>query len=122
MVEEWVYSQPDFKAQLKAISQPATGLRSSLHQGLKLDLMYEGDVRGAWMIHYALLDADENLLPEGTVCESEVKAYFRVVNPELRVTVHRQRIKIGTQFYVVIGSHKVAQGVVTEVLRLLDKD
>lgn len=39
MVEEWVYSQPDFKAQLKAISQPATGLRSSLRQGLKLDLM-----------------------------------------------------------------------------------
>lgn len=122
MVEEWVYSRPDFKAQLKVISQPATKLRSPLRQGLKLDLMYEGDANIAWMIHYALLDADENLLPEGTVCESEVKAYFRVVNPELRVKVHRQRIKIGTQFYVVIGPHKVAQGVVSEVLRLLDKD
>ena len=104
------------------ISQPATGLRSSLRQGLKLDLMYEGDTSGAWMIHYALLDADKNLLPKGTVCESEVKAYFRVVNPELRVTVRRQRIKIGTQLYVVISSHKVAQGVVIEVLGLLDKD
>lgn len=119
MVEEWVYSQPDFKAQLNVISQPATGRRFTLRQGFKLDLMYEGDVKQAWMIHYALLDADENLLPEGTLCESEVKAYFRVVNPELRVTVHRQRIKIGTQFYVVAGRYKVAQGVVTEVLGLL---
>lgn len=118
MVEEWVYEQPDFAADLKAISQPKTGLSSSLRQGIKLDLMYEGDKSGAWMIYYALLDAEGHLLPQGAVCQGEVKAYFRVLNLELRVTVHKQRIKSGTRFYVVIGYHKVAEGVVTQVLHL----
>lgn len=71
------------------------------------------------MLYYALLDIKGNLLPQSTVCEGEVSAYFRVVNSELRVTVHRQRIQPGKHFYVVIGSHKVAKGTVTEVLHLL---
>jgi hypothetical protein len=121
MVEEWVYQQPDFAAQLKVIPQSKTGI-SLLRQGMKHDFMYEGDKNCAWMVHYALLDAERNLLPEGTLCEGEVKAYFRVLNSELRLTVHKQRIKPGTKFYVVAGSYKVAEGVVTEVLHLLDED
>lgn len=119
-IEEWVYEQPDFAAQLKAIPQPKTGIRCSLRQGLRLDLMYEEDKGQAWMVYYALLDIKGKLLPQSTVCEGKVSAYFRVLNSELRVTVHRQRIQPGKQFYVVIGSHKVAQGTVTEVLHLLD--
>lgn len=122
MVEEWVYEQPDFAAQLKAIPQPKTGIRSSLRQGIKLDFMYEGDKNCASMIHYALLDGERNLLPDGTLCEGEVKAYFRVLNLELRLTVHKQRIQPGIKFYVVAGSHKVAEGVVTEVLHLADEN
>ena len=122
MVEEWVYKQPDFAAQLKPISQPKTGDRSLLRQGMKHDFIYEEDRSGAWMIHYALLDGQRNLLPEETLCEGEVKASDRVLNSELRLTVHKQRIQPGTKFYVVAGSHKVAKGVVTEVLHLVDKD
>jgi hypothetical protein len=122
MVEQWVYEQPDFAAQLKAISRQKTGLRASLRQGVKLDLMYEGDERSAWMIYYALLDAEGKLLPQGDVCKGEVRAYFRVLDPELRITVHKQRIQLGVKFYVVIGSNKVAEGVVTEVLYLADKN
>lgn len=122
MVEEWVYKQPDFAAQLKAIPQPKTGIRSLLRQGIKLDFMYEGDESVAWMIYYALLNAETNLLPQGTVCGDEVKAYFRVLHPELRVKVHKQRIKPGIKFYVVVGSQKVAEGVVTEVLDLGDEN
>lgn len=48
MVEKWVYERPDFSASLQAIPQPETGLRSSLRQGIKLDLMYEGDKSVAW--------------------------------------------------------------------------
>lgn len=122
MVEEWVYQQPDFAAQLKAIPQSKTGVRFLLRQGMKHDFMYEGDKNRAWMIHYALLDAERNLLPEGTLCEGEVKAYFRVLNPELRLTIHKQRIQPGIKFYVVAGSYKVAEGVVTEVLHLVDEN
>ena len=120
MVEEWVYEQPDFAAQLKVIPQPKTGI-SLLRQGMKHDFMYEGDKNCAWMIHYALLDAERNLLPKETLCEDEVKAYFRIVNPALRVK-HKQRIKVGITFYVVAGSHKVSEGVVTEVLHLVDEN
>ncbi len=122
MVEEWVYQQPDFAAQLKPILQSKTGICSLLRQGMKHDFMYEGDKNRAWMIHYALLDGEETIMPEGTLGEGEVKAYFRVLNLELRLTVHKQRIQPGTKFYVVAGSHKVAEGVVTEVLHLVDKD
>ncbi len=122
MVEEWVYKQPDFAAQLKAIPQPKTGIRSLLRQGMKHDFMYEGDRSAAWMIHYALLDAERSLLPPETLCEGEVKVYFRVLNLELRLTVHKQRIQPGTKFYVVAGSHKVAEGVVTQVLHLADEN
>lgn len=121
MVEEWVYQQPDFAAQLKVIPQSNTGI-SLLRQGMKHDFKYEEDRSGAWMIYCALLDAERNLLPEGTLCEGEVKAYFRVLNSELRLTVHKQRIQSGTKFYVIAGSHKVAEGVVTEVLHLLGED
>lgn len=121
MVEEWVYERPDFAASLRAIPQPETVLRSSLRQGIKFDLMYEGDESGAWMIYYALLDGERRLLPHGVVCQGEVKAYFRILNPELRATVHKQRVKPGIRFFVVVGSHKVAEGVVTEVLHLSDK-
>mgnify|MGYP001791746207 CR=1 FL=1 len=121
MVEEWVYQQPDFAAQLKAIPQPKTDI-SLLRQGMKHDFMYEADESGAWMIHYALLDAQRSLLPKETLCEGKVKAYFRVLNPKLRVKVHKQRIKPGITFYVVAGSHKVAEGVVTEVLHLVDEN
>jgi len=89
MVEEWVYERPDFSASLQTVPQPETGFRSSLRQGIKLDLMYEGDESGAWMIYYALLDGERRLLPQGVVCKGEVKAYFRVLNPELRATVHK---------------------------------
>ncbi|MGB6297378.1 MAG: hypothetical protein WBF90_14505 [Rivularia sp. (in: cyanobacteria)] len=121
MVEEWVYQQPDFAAQLKVIPQSKTGIRSLLRQGIKHDFMYEGDKNRAWMIYYALLDGERNLLPEETLCEGEVKAYFRILNPELRVK-HKQRIQSGTKFYVVAGSYKVAEGIVTEVLHLVDEN
>ncbi|MBV6627632.1 MAG: hypothetical protein KI793_32690 [Rivularia sp. (in: Bacteria)] len=120
MVEEWVYKQPDFAAQLNPIPQPKTGI-SLLRQGMKHDFMYQADKSCAWMIHYALLDAQRNLLPEEPLCEGEVKAYFRVVNPELRLK-HKQRIKPGIEFYVVAGSYKIAKGVVTEVLHLVDEN
>ncbi|MGB3653813.1 MAG: hypothetical protein WBA41_21715 [Rivularia sp. (in: cyanobacteria)] len=122
MVEEWVYEQPDFAAQLKPIPQSKTGVRFLLRQGMKHDFKYEEDRSCAWMIHYALLDAEETIMPSETLCKGEVKAYFRVLNPELRLTVHKQRIQPGTKFYVVAGSHKVAEGVVTEVLHLLGED
>ena len=121
-VEKWVYAKPDFLARLRAIPQPITGLRSPLKQGLKLDLMYEGDFNQAWMIHYALLDTEGKLLPHMAECYGEVDAYFRVVNSELRATVHKQQLQLGTQFYVVVGSHKVAEGTVTKILHLLRTD
>lgn len=119
MVHQWVYDRPDFAAQLKTI--PQTKFRSALRQGLKLDLMYEADEKQIWMVHYALLDSEGNCLPQYTVCEGEVKAYFRVVDSELRLTVHKQRIQPRTRFYVVIGPVKIAEGVVTEVLGLLNE-
>lgn len=115
-VEEWVYERPDFAASLQSIPQPETGFRCSLRQGIKLDLMYEGDESSAWMIYYALLDEENRLLPNGALYQGEVKAYFRVLNPELRAKVHQQRINPGMRFFVVVGSHKVAEGIVTEVL------
>ena len=121
MVEEWVYKQPDFAAKLNPIPQPKNGIRSFLLQGIKLDFMYEGDENRAWMIYYALLNSKGNLLSPKTVCEQEVKAYFRVLNPQLR-PIHKQCIKPGIRFYVVVGSHKVAEGVVTEVLNLGDEN
>lgn len=121
MVEEWVYKQPDFAAQLNPIPQPTTGIRSLLVQGIKLDFMYEEDENRAWMIYYALLNSKGNLLSHRTVCEQQVNAYFRILNPQLR-PIHKQRIKVGIRFYVVAGSYKVAEGVVTEVLHLVDEN
>ncbi|AFY53910.1 hypothetical protein Riv7116_1345 [Rivularia sp. PCC 7116] len=121
IVEEWVYKKPDFAAQLNPIPQPKHGVRSFLVQGIKLDFMYKEDENRAWMIYYALLNSEGNLLSYRSVCEQQVKAYFRVLNPQLR-SIHKQRIKPGIRFYVVVGSHKVAECVVTEVLHLVDEN
>ena len=121
-MKNWVSERPDFIASLQAIPQHETGFRSPLRQGRKFDLAYEGDESGAWMIHYALLDEKRCLLPHNVACQGEANAYFRILNPELRKTVHKQRVKPGTQFFIVVGSQKIAKGVVTEVLHLLDKD
>ncbi|MDM9385071.1 hypothetical protein QUB80_30920 [Chlorogloeopsis sp. ULAP01] len=84
--------------------------------------MYEGDENQAWMVHFALLDAEGNLLPPMSECQRTVNAYFRVVNSKLRTTIHKERLKPGVRFYVVVGLHKVAEGTVTKILHLLDEE
>ena len=43
-----------------------------------------------------------------------------IVNDELRVSEHRSRLHLGTQFQVMEGPHVVGEGTVTKIIGLYD--
>ena len=73
------------------------------------------------MIHpHELISEAGDLLPEDCRVTGKVFARMYVVSNHYRVTEHRSRVRVGTQFHVVEGSHVVAEGIVTKIVGLND--
>ena len=70
------------------------------------------------MIWPMFLDSDGQEIPKGQQTSGKGRANFYIVSDQLRKEVHLDRIKIGTKFFMMEGSQKVARCTVRRVLAL----
>ena len=114
--------RPDFEARLRFLSPEEGGRKTPVFRGYRADFRYLDDPPNmAWMIHpREFIDEAGELLPEDTPITGIVHARFWILVPEYRISEHRRRISVSTQFYVVEGSHIAAEGTVTKIVGLFD--
>lgn len=116
---------PDFEVSYEVNIDPAlSGLK--LSQGMRCDYLYEGDDSkedGIHMIWPEILDdAGEVILNRSLPLKRKGHATMWIGMHESRVNIHRQRLKIGTKGYWVIGSKSIANVEVTKILGLFDNE
>ena len=121
-----ISEEPDFEARIRFLSSEEGGRKSQPFQGYVCDFKYESHYEGdppnqAWMIYPAFLDEQGALLPELAEIPTSVSAIFRVLDPHYRETVHRKRMHVGTRFWLVEGSRRVAEGVITKFVGMADE-
>jgi translation elongation factor EF-Tu-like GTPase len=63
-------------------------------------------------------DSTGSEFPIGTPIPRSAKANFYIINVELRKTIHRERLRVGTRFHLREGGKKVAACEVTKLLGL----
>lgn len=116
------YPPPDFEARIRIFTL-AEGGRTPPYNGIKWDFAY--DVSGInpetlYMIWPQFVDETGTLLSEDLPLSPGVplRAFMYIVVDEMRETIHRERLRIGTKFYCHEGPRRVAAGEVTALLAL----
>jgi translation elongation factor EF-Tu-like GTPase len=119
-----LYKQPDdFETTIRIFSTDEGGRISPPFNGIRWDFAYaEDDVptAGMFMIWPDFVDDAKNSRPtnEALPIGVELHARMTVVVDEMRSTLHRERISVGTEFYCHEGSKRVAAGTVTKLTGL----
>jgi translation elongation factor EF-Tu-like GTPase len=111
----------DFEVRLRFLTADEGGRQTTwVKQGYRCDFSYENELDAMFMIWPLFLDElGEPLATNTTVKTVEpVSAQMVIINDKLRVTEHRQRIKVGIKFFLREGNKIVAEGVVTRILDL----
>lgn len=112
----------DFETSIRILAQTEGGRRTSPFNGIRWDFSYAEDdcndqLYMIWPDFYSAtgdsLPADQTL-PLGV----ELPARMMVVVDEMRASVHRKRIEVGTCFYCHEGPRRVAVGRVTRITGL----
>ena len=67
------------------------------------------------MIWPTFLDSDGHPLPSGAPVPAQADAHFTILDPALRDTVHRGRLRVGVILQLVEGTRPVADCEVTEL-------
>jgi len=95
-------------------------------QGMRCDFLYEGDepkTDGIHMIWPELLDSAGNIIEDKTIePDSQGRATMWILSSSARESIHRERIKVGTKGYWVIGSSILAKVTVTKILSLFENE
>ena len=109
---------PDFRVRYRWLPQ---GQRPFQH--IRCDFAYEGDgpEDSIYMIWPEFEDAAGRPLPAGRAVPEQGTATMWILNDELRDQIHRQRIKRGVRGYFVVGTQRIAEVEVTDVLGLAPK-
>lgn len=111
----------DFEARLRFLTKEEGGRQTSfVVQGYRPDFSYEDKVDELFMIWPVFVDEHGKPLEEDTevFTDKPVNARMVIINEELRVSLHRSRIKEGVKFFVREAQRIVAEGVVTRVAEL----
>lgn len=108
--------RPDFRAKVRFFSPEEGGRKSPVFQGYRPDLAYKAGDFELFMIWPRFLDDTLKERAEGAPVPAQSIADFWIANQQLKDDVHRARIRIGTEFWVCEGNHKVAEVVVTDIL------
>jgi len=112
----------DFEARIRLLAHDEGGRRQPAYNGIRWDFAY-ADASGElelFMIFPEFLGedgqplADDIVLPVGPW----LRAKMRIVNRELRQTLHRDRIAEGVRFHCHEGPHVSAVGEVTRITGL----
>jgi len=112
----------DFEAKLRFLTPEEGGRQAPVQNGYRADFRYLDDPPGTgWMIHpREFITKDGDMLPSDTLIIGDVYARMYILTEHYRMTEHRIRIHLGTQFEVVEGNHVVAEGIVTKIVGLND--
>lgn len=89
--------------------------------GYRSDWLYDGDdlyVEGLSIIWPTFENESGEILENQISVLRDGFARMTVVVPEIRISTHQQRIKIGTKGFFMEGSRKVAKAEVVEILDL----
>lgn len=115
--------QNDFEVRYRFLSEAEGGRKSqSIHQGYRCDWVYaefeEIEPNQAWIIWPLFVYESGEFVPEGDQVANQGAAHMMVVDKELRQTVHRERIRLGTKGFFVEGGKKVAEATVVRIVDL----
>ena len=118
-----LYSIPDdFEATIRILTSEEGGRLTAPFNGIRWDLCYAEDRPddSLWMIWPDFFDQSNDSLPTDKPLPVgvELRARMTVVVDEIRTTIHRERIQVGTDFYCHEGSRRVAVGRVTRITGL----
>lgn len=109
---------PDFEVEYELDVSPE--LKDiKLTQGVRTDFLYEGDdplSDGIHMVWPEFLEDEKIILDKRKEIPKSGKALMWILSPEAREKTHRQRIKVGTTGFFVVGQNKVAKVKVTKIL------
>lgn len=111
----------DFEVRYRFLGSEEGGRTNPPFQGYRCDWAYEGDdiaLTGIYMIWPEFLTEEGLPLPEGVTVPSFGTVGMWIVNHELRVNIHRNRIKEGVMGYFMEGGRRVAEATVTRVIGL----
>lgn len=121
-----LYSTPDdFEAKIRIMGHEEGGRLKPPFNGIRWDFCYAEDSPqdALWMIWPDFFDDSGDSLPKNLPLPVGVELSVRmtVLVDNMRAQVHRQRIKVGTQFFCHEGSKRVAEGQVTKITGLFYK-
>lgn len=112
---------PDFEVRYLFLTLEQDGRRTGPpFQHYRCDWSYEGDdiSKGIYMIWPEFLAEDGSVLPDGVAVPTSGIATMWILSHDLRLDVHRARIREGVKGCFMEGARRVAEAVVTRVLGL----
>ena len=113
--------QADFEVRYRFLTSGEGGRRTGPpFQHYRCDWSYEGDdpSKGIYSIYPEFLAQDGLLIPEGVPVPISGIATMWILSHDMRVQVHRARIREGITGYFMEGARRVAEAVVTRVVGL----
>ena len=88
----------------------------TVFKGIRPTFTYREDEHQGWLIFpIDFFDDEGKVIPEGQPITGKVHATMMILDPVLRDTIHRGRLKVGTPFVCREGSKIFAEGVVTKL-------
>lgn len=116
---------PDFEVEYELDIDPELSSVKPC-QGMRCDFLYEGDdpaTNGIHMIWPEILNDEGGVILDKRIAiPHSGRATMWIGQHESRVTVHRNRIRVGVKGYWVIGSKKLAKVEVTKIIGLFDNE
>jgi hypothetical protein len=101
---------PDFFVKYRLYSASEGG-RKVTFQHLRCDFMYAGDdpqKDGIFMIHPEFLDEHNVPIGEDVIIPLTGRASMWILNPVMRLEVHRSRAAVGVRGHFMEGSRKIS--------------
>ncbi|MBU6956029.1 MULTISPECIES: hypothetical protein [Hahella] len=116
--------EPDFEVSYKlAIDPKLEGIKVA--QGMRSDFLYDGDdplSDGIHIIWPEFLDKSGEVIRDKNIePPEEGMALMWIMSPESREKFHRDRIKVGTKGYWVVGAKRLAKVTVTKIIGLYEE-
>ena len=114
--------KPDFRVRYQWLPQTFTGTNQKPFQHMRCDFAYDGDdikQTGIYMIWPEFEDASGEPLDESSEVPTEGTATMWIVSSESRQRIHSKRIRPGVRGYFMLGSRRLAEAEVLEVIDLI---
>lgn len=113
--------EPDFRVRYQWLPASEDGFLQRPFQHIRCDFSYAGDdiqKTGIYMIWPEFEDGAGLPIPDGEAIPECGTATMWIVNREEYEDFHRERVRPGVRAFFMVGSRRIAEAEVTDVLRL----